>query len=230
MYLNDQANEGDNMLDILILIDNQKLNSMIKEILVKEKHSCTQVFSMKQAQQYLMDKQYALLIVDQNFIELVEHYADYQNMHTLVIVTDQLNSVSMKSKQLAFENYLTTPVNKQKLITKISTLIKSSAQNNTKKILSHKGINLNEHLHNLSFEGQILPFTSKEYKIIKLLMENPNRIFTRQEIYERVWKVDYMDDAKTINVHVFNIRKKLRTVLTEEFIETIWGVGFTLKQ
>ncbi len=64
--------------------------------------------------------------------------------------------------------------------------------------------------------------------ILALLVENPRRIFTKQNIYEAVWDDCYMGTDNTINVHISNIRKKMREVTEEEYIETVWGIGFKL--
>lgn len=59
-------------------------------------------------------------------------------------------------------------------------------------------------------------------------MKNPKRVFTKQEIYEYAWNDSYYGDDKTINTHVSNIRKKIKQVASEEYIKTIWGIGFKM--
>ena len=62
-----------------------------------------------------------------------------------------------------------------------------------------------------------------------LLAARPAKVFTRQEIYEQVWQQDYFVEDKTINVHISNLRAKLRAAGADEGIETVWGIGFKLK-
>ncbi len=59
---------------------------------------------------------------------------------------------------------------------------------------------------------------------------HPNKVFSKQDIYDYAWDDIYIGEDKTINVHVSNIRKKLKTVTEEEYIETVWGIGFRLKK
>lgn len=72
--------------------------------------------------------------------------------------------------------------------------------------------------------------TAREYRILELLMKNPTKIFSKQEIYESAWGSYYMGEDKTINVHISNIRQKLRRYTEQEYIETVWGIGFRMTQ
>ena len=71
--------------------------------------------------------------------------------------------------------------------------------------------------------------TRHEYRILELMMRDVKRARTKKEIYEYAWEDDYLGDDKTINVHISNIRSKLHAVSKQEYIETIWGIGFKWK-
>ena len=70
--------------------------------------------------------------------------------------------------------------------------------------------------------------TRQEFRILELLLSHPGRVFSKQAIYDYAWDEMYLGEDKTINVHISNIRKKLRAVSDQEYIETVWGVGFRL--
>ena len=70
--------------------------------------------------------------------------------------------------------------------------------------------------------------TKQEFKILELLLTYPNRVYSKQDIYDYAWDGIYIGEDKTINVHISNIRKKLKAVSPEEYIETVWGIGFRL--
>ena len=72
--------------------------------------------------------------------------------------------------------------------------------------------------------------TKHEYYILELLIKNPKRVFTKQEIYEYAWNDSYYGDDKTINVHISNIRKKIGKITDEEYIKTVWGIGFKMAE
>ena len=76
--------------------------------------------------------------------------------------------------------------------------------------------------------GKELQLTRQEYKILELFMLYPSKVFSKQEIFEYAWNECYIGEDKTINVHISNIRAKMKKITDEEYIDTIWGIGFRL--
>ena len=77
--------------------------------------------------------------------------------------------------------------------------------------------------------GQLVTFTRKELQIVELLLRNQKRIFSKQELYELIWKRNYLEDENTINVHISTLRKKFEQYdKTNTYIETVWGMGIRL--
>lgn len=82
--------------------------------------------------------------------------------------------------------------------------------------------------HSISVLGHPISFTRQEFKILELLITNPKRVFSKKEIYDYAWDDLYIGEDRTINVHVSNIRQKIKAFSDKEYIETVWGVGFKL--
>ena len=81
----------------------------------------------------------------------------------------------------------------------------------------------------VSIGGKILPkITRQEFAILELLLRNPKQVFSKEDIFEYAWDEPYMGETKTLDVHISNIRKKIKTVTSEEYIETVWGIGYRL--
>ena len=80
----------------------------------------------------------------------------------------------------------------------------------------------------LTAAGSPVELTAHEFDILELLAAHPAKVFTKQEIFEAVWRQDYFVEDKTINVHISNLRAKLRPTGTESYIQTVWGIGFKL--
>jgi DNA-binding response OmpR family regulator len=112
----------------------------------------------------------------------------------------------------------------------VGVQLRRSAAGKPAKQFSHKGLVLNLEEMSAKIDGKPLSFTKQEYKILQLLMENPNRAFTKQDIYDYAWDDIYIGEDKTINMHVSNIRKKLKAVTDQEYIETVLGIGFKLSK
>ena len=80
----------------------------------------------------------------------------------------------------------------------------------------------------VSINGKNIPLTVHELKILELLLRHPGQVFSKNEIYEYAWDDYYIGEDKTINVHISNIRQKIKKVTDSEYIETVWGLGFKL--
>lgn len=83
----------------------------------------------------------------------------------------------------------------------------------------------------VSIGGRVLPkITKQEFAILELLLKNPKQVFSKENIFEYAWDEPYMGETKTLDVHISNIRKKIKTVTPDEYIETIWGIGYRLHE
>ena len=81
----------------------------------------------------------------------------------------------------------------------------------------------------MAFSGQTLTkITKQEFAILELLLKNPDRVFSKEEMFEYAWDEPYMGETKTLDVHISNIRKKIKAYTEGEYIETVWGIGYRL--
>lgn len=96
--------------------------------------------------------------------------------------------------------------------------------------LSHRGLVLDKDTHCISINGSPLPkITKQEFAILELLLKHPKQVFCKEDIFEYAWEEPYMGETKTLDVHISNIRKKIKALTSEEYIETVWGIGYRLK-
>lgn len=103
-----------------------------------------------------------------------------------------------------------------------------SEEKNANQNLRYKELVLDTASYLATVNDTALPLTLQEFKILELLISHPDRTFSKREIYDYAWDDPYAGEDKTINVHISNIRKKLKTVTDQEYIQTIWGTGFRL--
>lgn len=223
------------MNKILIIEDNLDINNMIKEALEKDHYICTQAFSGTEGLLNINKKDYSLIILDLMLPgltgeEFIKKTMQKDNTPILVISAKESLDSRIECLNLGADDYLVKPFDIKELKARVAALIRRSGRSVENKRISYKGIILDPDLFDISVDGKLLNLTNQEYKIIKLLMGNPNKVFTKQAIYEYAWDDYYMGEDKTINVHISNIRRKLKEITEEEVIETIWGIGFKLKK
>ena len=101
-------------------------------------------------------------------------------------------------------------------------------ENGQDEILKHKQLTLNVREREVGLNGESLNLTGHEFDILCLLMRNPNKVFSREELYEGIWQGGYYGEDNTVNMHVSNLRRKIAALTEQEYIKTVWGIGYKL--
>ena len=96
--------------------------------------------------------------------------------------------------------------------------------------LFYKEIELNPEFYYVKINNENLDLTKHEFRILELLIKNPGKAFSKHAIYDYAWDDIYLGEDKTINVHISNIRKKIKCYTDTEYIDTVWGIGFKLAE
>ena len=221
------------MNNLLIIEDDAHINNFIAEAVIKSGYSCTQAFSGTEALLLLEKNNFDLILLDlmlpgmsgEVFIKNIK-----PNNHTPVIVISAKDELDSKIDLLTLgaEDYITKPFEIKELLARIAVQLRRDGNGQSNNILQHKDLVLNKDTMQIYVNDKKLSLTKQEYKILELLMSYPNKIFSKQNIYEYAWDDFYIGEDKTINVHISNIRQKLKKISDEEYIETVWGVGFKL--
>lgn len=219
---------------ILVIEDDTDINNVIADTLTKAGYICTQAFSGTEALLYLERENYALAVMDlmlpglsgENLLPKLK-----EKQSIPVIVVSAKDGLDSKINMLTSgaEDYITKPFEIQELIARVGVQIRRfTGSEETPKQLQYKDLVLNKVSFTASVNGEEIVLTKQEFKILELLLSYPNKVFSKQDIYDYAWNDIYIGEDKTINVHISNIRKKLKTVSSEEYIETVWGIGFRL--
>lgn len=225
------------MEKILIIEDDNDINNLVAEALSREGYSCTQAFSGTEGLLLAKSDSFNLAVMDLMLPGMSgeELIVKLREDHKLpVIVLSAKDSLDSKITLLnsGAEDYMTKPFALEELIARVGVQLRrfSSVQsdNGGYKVISHKQLALCPENFSSEINGKAFSLTKQEFKILELLMSNPNRVFSKQDIYDYAWDDIYIGEDKTINMHISNIRKKIKALSDEEYIETVWGVGFKL--
>jgi len=122
------------------------------------------------------------------------------------------------------DDYVVKPIRPGSLISRINNILKKERViDDEKEVLVYDNLTIDLNKHKVYVEGEKINLTKKEFKILLLLSSKPERVFTREEIYAKVWESDTLVGERTLDVHIRKIRKKMR----KEYIKTIKGVGYS---
>lgn len=223
------------MDQILIIEDSTDINHMIAEALGKAGYGCTQAFSGTEGLMYIEKTDFSLIIMDlmlpgMNGEELLPRIREISG--TPVIVLSAKDSLDSKLELLnaGAEDYMTKPFELAELVARAGVQIRrfSADRGGGARKLTYKEMILDNDSYSVTVGGTELSLTKQEYKILELLLSYPNRVFSKQDIYDYAWDDLFIGEDKVIHVHISNIRRKLKEITDTEYIETVWGIGFKL--
>ena len=119
------------------------------------------------------------------------------------------------------------------LVARVNSHIKTYEkfkQNSSKKLIIVGALSIDKQDRRVYLDDNEVILTQKEFDLLVFLAENPNRVFDKEELFERVWGYDSYSDASTITVHIARIREKIETTPDRrQYIETVWGAGYRFK-
>ncbi|UUX34937.1 response regulator transcription factor [Fundicoccus culcitae] len=220
-------------MKILIIEDNQDIQTMLVEAIGQQGHQTVSAYSGTEGLLLLQLHAIDLVILDlmlpgksgQDVLREIKSHSVLP-----VIVISAMNSMDEKIALLkaGADDYLDKPFNLRELMARIDNAIKHYQGSTSKAVYQIEHLVYDSNDHRMTYKQQELNFTPQEFKIMSLFMQNPNKIFTKQELFELAWDSYYIGEDKTLNVHIGNIRKKLFAVSERDWIETVWGIGFRL--
>ncbi len=222
------------MGSILIVEDDVNINELLKEALGKEGYSCTQAFSGTEAEMLLEKEEYVLVLLDLMLPgmsgEKVLQFIREKGQTPVIILTakDTLDS-KVEILRSGADDYITKPFEIKEVLARIEVWIRRMRGQTSERKLSYKDMVIDKDTHSVTVEGnELSKITKQEFSILELLVKNPKKVFSKEEIFEYAWEQEYMGETKTLDVHISNIRKKIKEVSEKEYIETVWGIGFRL--
>lgn len=221
------------MKKILIIEDDQEINKLLQVIIKKLGASSVSAYSGTEGILQLKQQAFDLVLLDMMLPGMAgpEVLAQIRTDSTVpVIVISAKDGMTTKVQMLkaGAEDYITKPFDQEEVAARIEVQLRKVPTIVTNDSQTHRGIKL-DHAKRLAYlEGEPLTLTNAEFDVLSYLMLNPERALSKKEIYEKVWRGTYVGDDNTISVHVSNIRKKFAKVTADEYIKTIWGIGFML--
>lgn len=223
------------MQRILIVEDDLEINRLLADFLKENGYEVFCQYDGLHVSEFLRENRIDLLILD---IMLPYRSGDIvlsdirKHFTTPVIIISAKETTQNKIDllRLGADDYITKPFDMEEVLARIeSSLRRVRYQSNTQDILQYEELTLDFEKNTASVRGIELSLTAKEFSILELLMKYPDKIFSKANLFQSVWGTEYFNEDNTLNVHISNIRNKLKNICPEkEFIDTVWGIGYRL--
>ena len=176
-----------------------------------------------------------LMLPGTDGFEICRKIREKKNTPVLMVSAKKDDIDKIRGLGLGADDYITKPFSPSELVARVKAhlaryerLIGSTAQKND--IIEIRGIRIDKTARRVWVNEEEKQFTTKEFDLLTFLAENPNHVFTKDELFSKIWDMESIGDIATVTVHIKKIREKIEfNTAKPQYIETIWGVGYRFK-
>lgn len=222
---------------ILIVEDDTGINKLLGDLLREEGYLPVQAYSGTEAL-LLMEGQHPDLILLDLMLpglsgeELLQKIRTEQNCDIPILILSAKGDMRNKVNLLktGADDYIEKPFEPDEVVARIQAALRRSGKAvGSRNFLTYKEIKLYPESRKVTVNETELLLTAHEYELLHLFLQSPGKVYSRESLYELVWQGGYYGENNTVNVHVSNLRKKIRDAGSgEEYIRTVYGIGFKL--
>lgn len=222
---------------ILVVEDDREINSMLCEMLDENGYAAEGAFTGMEGLSRLRSGSYDLLILDlmlpyKSGDAVLQELRSFSSLPAIVISAKDTVQNKLDLFRLGADDYLTKPFDLDEVLVRVEAVLRrcgSSKTQRTPEILQAGKLAVDTESKTASVDGQELVLTAKEYGILELLMRYPHKVFSKANLFESIWNEEYACEDNTLNVHMSNLRNKLKASDPEtEYIKTVWGMGYRM--
>ncbi len=220
------------MKKILIVEDDTGIHNIIEELLKNENYIIYNAYSGTEALLLLEKEKYDLILLDLMLPAISgEEIIRKVNDTPIIVLSAKASSDDKVGCLLSGANdYITKPFDGKELLARIAVQLRRKNNTSISETLKYKTLELLNDNHTLLISNKKVNLTKTEYAILKHLLLNPHQVIPKNRLLDLI-KIDTEDcNEFSLRVHISNLRKKIRDCIEDEYIESIWGIGFKIKE
>lgn len=228
------------MSRILIIEDEEAIADLEKDYLELSDFEVEIEHTGDEGLQKALKEDFDLVVLDlmlpgMDGFEVCKKIREEKNIPILMVSAKKDDIDKIRGLGLGADDYMTKPFSPSELVARVKAhmarydrLVGSTQKTND--IVEMRGIRIDKTARRVYVDGEEKTFTTKEFDLLTFLAENPNHVFTKEELFREIWDMDSIGDIATVTVHIKKIREKIEfDTAKPQYIETIWGVGYRFK-
>ena len=227
-------------MKILIIEDDMSIAELERDYLMINGFECDIVGDGIEGINMARERDYALIILDIMLpgidgFTICTKIREVKDTPIILLSAKSEDIDKIRGLGLGADDYMTKPFSPGELVARVKTHIARYDSLTGKKKAVRNNINIREleidkDARKVLVEGEEKNLTAKEYDLLLFLAENPNKVFSRDVLFDRIWGMDAIGDVATVTVHIQRIREKIEVnTQTPQFIETVWGAGYRFR-
>lgn len=226
------------MPKILVVEDDTEINRLMKDYLISQNYTVISAFDGLEALSIIQNQSdISLILLDlmlpfQSGDRVLKKIREFSNIPVIIISAKDTIQTKIDIIRMGADDYITKPFDLDEISARIEAVLRRSGQykNTQNEVLAFRKLSLDMQNKSVLFDGHKLDITAKEYAILELMMRYPTKLFSKANLFESIWNEEYLGDENTVKVHISNLRNKIKEYSDDEYIETVWGMGYRLKK
>lgn len=216
---------------ILVIEDDRKINQLLCSILQQGGMEARSAFDGIEGWEMAVKNEYSLILMDlmlplKSGEEILRELRQIKD--TPVIVLSAKNAISNRIEllRLGADDFINKPFDIDEVMLRIEAVLRRTE--GTRTLLEYKDMKIQTDSKRVFIGDSEIVCTAMEYAILEIMLSNPHKIFSKRNLFESIVGEEYMSDENTMNVHMSNLRKKIAEITEEEYIQTVYGMGYRL--
>ena len=226
-------------MKILLVEDDIEISTMLKNFLITENFEVITALDGESACEKFFSDSFSLVLLDlmipkMNGIEVMSKIREHNTVPIIIISAKDTDSDKTLGLGLGADDYITKPFSVTEVLARIKANIRRSTQyamgtSMEQPVITQGVLSMNLNDYSVKKNGKEIELTAKEFEILKLLLQNPKKVYTKEQIYSLVWNDAYLGDENAVNVHISRFRTKIEDNPRDpQYIITVWGIGYKL--
>lgn len=226
-------------MKLLLIEDDNEISCMLKDYLNRENYHVVCAADGEEACEKFESDVYSLVLLDLMIpkisgMDVIQHIRKKSTVPIIIVSAKDTDVDKTLGLGLGADDYITKPFSMTEVLARIKANIRRSTQYSKSEEPRNETLAVGDLIMNLSEytvtkRNEQIFLTAKEYEILKLLLLNPKKVYTKAQIYSLIWKDVYMGDENAVNVHISRLRNKIEdNPRTPEYVVTVWGIGYKL--